>query len=130
MTGTSLLLQIMNGYITVTAFVGALIFIRYIWQNKDQGYRHLRPALAILPVFVGVLIVYTPIFLIRTEANAHNVVYVPPVLSVVVGSLLVEAGFLCKIRVFTAWKWYWISTLAIATVVVLASLLYVVSSSR
>lgn len=127
---TALLLQVINGYITVTALIGAMVFFKYIWENRGLGYKHIRPALAIFPVFVGVLIIYTPIFLIRTEANAHQVVYVPPVVSVVVGSLFIEAGFLCKIRVFTAWRGYWIGAVLISTLVVVASLLWVVSSGR
>src|SRR4051812_13941226 len=124
----TLLLQVVNGYIAVSAIVGAYIFGQYIWTNRKIGFSELRPALCVFPVFVGVSIIYAPVFCLRTYSNATGTPYDPPMLLIIIGSILVEAGFLCKIKVFAPQDMQrvpYITALIASTVIVGASLLFV-----
>lgn len=123
----SIVLQILNGYLAVTALCGAFIFLRYLVDQCHLGYKELRPAIAILCMWMGEIILRSPIWWQRTLANA-GFNSAEPVLELLIGGFVVEVAFLCMIRVFSpeAWRyWSWLGTLIISTVVVLASIIYV-----
>lgn len=127
MTLNAILLQIINGYVAVTAVVGAFIFLRYLYKNRHLGYPSLRPAIAIFAVFIGASILWAATFHFRILVNdGLKIQY--PVWSVLTGSLIVEIAFLCKIRVFSPDHWgykTWLGTLILSNIVVALSFLYI-----
>lgn len=100
----AIFLQILNGFVAVTATMGSVVFMRYIYKNWALGYQVLRPAIAINAVFIGCSILYSAVFIHRVMLNAGYPSPYPFDL-VLVGGGIVEIAFLCKIRVFSPDHW-------------------------
>lgn len=127
MTLNAILMQIVNGYVAVTSFIGALVFLRYLYKNRHLGYPSLRPAIAIFAVFVGGTILWAYTFQYRILLN-DGVKVQYPVVGVLIASSIIEIAFLCMIRVFSPDHWgykTWLGTLILSTIVVALSFVYV-----
>lgn len=123
----SLALQILNGYISVIAICATFIFANYLWLKRKQDYEELRPAIAMLGLWIGEQILRGPIFFQRTLANA-GMPSAEPILTIFVGGLIFGVSALCCIRVFSPAKWRywsWLGTFILSTLVVAASLMFV-----
>lgn len=123
---SSISLQVINGYLSILAVCAFCIFARYIYVKWNVGYQELRPAFALITMWIGEMILRLPIFYGRTLTNAGD----PQEFldfSLIVGGFVVSAAFLCCIRVFSEESWGYYSTvvsLALSTLVVGLSLLY------
>jgi hypothetical protein len=116
----SLLLQAINGYLSITAICATFIFARYIYINCEQGYKVLRPAIALMVLWFGDFILRGPIFIARILENSGLTITFP-LWALLLGSMIVELGMLCCIRVFSpeTWKfWSWLGTLLVASFLV------------
>jgi uncharacterized membrane-anchored protein len=123
----SVVLQAINGYLAVTAIFGAVIFWRYIYYNRHIGYKELRPAIAILVMFLGEVVLRLPQFFARTIVNA-GVHIDQPSITLMLGGAVVEVAFLCIVRVFSPEKWgywSWLTTFLTSSLVVAISLMFV-----
>ena len=120
----SIILQILNGLLAVTALGGFFIFGRYMVRERHLGYANLRPAIAILGLFGGEIVLRLPIFLTRIQINTGHSVEAPT-FAIILGGAIVEVSFLCMIRVFAPEKWgywSWLGTILLSLLVVLVSL--------
>lgn len=121
--GKSMLLQILNGYVAVTAMVACLMFARYIYRNINLGYYELRAPIVLFVLCIGTVMFRGPVFVARTLINMGYQVN-EPVLAYILGGLLLEAAFLCAIRVFAPTEWgsrVVIGTFLLSTIAVFVS---------
>lgn len=119
--------QVINGYIALTSFCAMFIFLHYLYVKRHLGYVELRPAIALLVVWVADVILRGNRFLHLTFVNADLPIVVPWT-GLIIGGTLLEIGFLCCIRVFAPeeWRyWSWLGTFLFSTAVVGASFVYV-----
>jgi hypothetical protein len=125
--GSSISLQVINGYLSILAICAFVIFARYIYVKWDQGYWWLRPALALITLWAGEIILRLPIFYGRTLTNSGTPTPFSES-SLMLGGFLVGIAFLCCIRVFSEEAWGYLPTvvsIVLSTIVVGFSLLYV-----
>lgn len=124
----SIVLQILNGFISVFAACGTYIFVRYLYKHKKEGYtKRVQAGLAILCLCVGTVTLRGPVFIVRTLTNSG--MHLPePILIYIFGGILIGIAFLCVIRVFSPTEWGnkpWIIALISGTFIVTLSLLFV-----
>lgn len=123
--GKSILLQIINGYLSVTSVVGIYVFVRFLVRNRHLQWLEFISVTLFIGLFTSLLILRGPIFIYRILANM-GYVFPEPNWIYVISGVLGEIVFLAIIKVFGPSEWghrAWIWTFIGATTLVALSLL-------
>lgn len=90
-----------NAFLFVLSAGAFLQFLRYMYLKRAEGYVYLRPAIALLMVWLGSTIVRGDVWWTRHLINNGQ----PTALhtwNLILGGSLLGAGILCSIRVFSS----------------------------
>lgn len=123
----SLALQILNGYLVSLGVCAMIIFGHYLYKHYHEGYTYLRPAIAMMVLWIGLVVMRGPLFHARTLVNGGFPTK-EPLWFLTVGGMIMVTALLCIIRVFSPAHWgnkSWIAALIASSTVVGISLLYV-----
>lgn len=116
----SVILLVLNGYLSVLSCCALLIFGHYLVKNYREGYVQMRPAIALFALWLGESVFRVPIFLTRARVESGHLINVP-ILPLLVGGFITITALLCIIRVFSPIQWgnkSWVSALILSTFVV------------
>lgn len=100
----SLFLEAMNGFLGILMVYSAVAFLLYIWVNRGEGYQNLRPAISLIPIFVGEAFIRMMIWYERHQVN--NIIGYKLDFDVwfylysLLGLCMLTVGIVCVIKVF------------------------------
>lgn len=93
--------EFLNGILFMLALWAVILFAAFLWVNRRDGYWESRPALALLGVFVGELIVrstyWTARHLTNTDQSINDTAFY---IAAICGGCMVALGMVCCMRVF------------------------------
>jgi hypothetical protein len=117
----SVLLLVLNGYLSILSFCALVIFSRYLYKNRSVGYQQLRPAIALCTLLLGELILRVPMFYIRTSSEIQGAQLPAPSTALLFGGIVTVIALLCVIRVFSPTGWgnrSWLAAFTLASIIV------------
>lgn len=120
------LLEYSNGVFCVLSLYAALIFGKYIWENKARGYYFIRPAVPLFFLLASEGMLRGPYWWVRHLINRGETAHVPE-WYVIADSCLITAALLCAIRIYAPDSWgnkSWLIALFLAGCIVLVSLFF------
>lgn len=98
-------LEAVNAFFLALDICALIIFSHYIAKNWNEGYRFLRPSIALWGLFFGEFVLRANFWSARHIINAGNLAYYPNTTVTVVGSFIAGWSILCCIAVFSPERW-------------------------
>lgn len=98
-------LEAVNAFFLALDVCALIIFTHYVAKNWLEGYRFLRPSIALWGIFFGEFILRANFWTARHWINAGQTEYYPSSTLTVLGSFIAGWSILCCIAVFSPDRW-------------------------
>lgn len=110
------LLENFHVSLAVAYLCAMFVFVHYLWNNRESGYKALRPAIALTFVWAGGLLSRAALW--RVDAIAeYSLLWLATSWMILLGAIL------CCIRVFSPTSWgnkSWVISLSLVLIVTIA----------